>query len=212
MNIYKIYFLFLPFFRRRRMRRFVSSFNPNPSTRILDVGGGLLNWELIDSKSQITILDLIIPNDVSSVPPNFTFVKGDGTLLGYMDNSFDIAYSNSVIEHLFSWENQVRFANELRRVAPRVWIQTPARSFFVEPHLVTPFIHFLPKQWQRFLLRNFTIWGLITRPSQTQVEQFLSEVRLLTLKEMQVLFPDCIILKEKFLFLTKAYIAIRNKI
>lgn len=210
MNIYKIYGLFLPLFRRTRMRRFVITFDPNSSTRILDVGGGTLNWQYIERAPQITILNPLFHDDTTTAPPNFNFVKGDGTRLEYPDNSFDIAYSNSVIEHLYTWESQVRFANEIRRVAKKVWVQTPAKEFFIEPHFLTPFIHFLPKRWQRRLLRNFTVWGLITRPSQEYVDQILSEVRLLTLKEMQTLFPDCIIFKEKFLFFTKAYIALRN--
>lgn len=210
MNIYKVYGLFLPLFRRARMRRFTSTFNPSFSTRILDVGGGTPNWQYIERTPQITVLNTIFHDDTTNAPPNFEFVKGDGTCLEYPDNSFDIAYSNSVIEHLYTWENQVRFANEIRRVAKKVWVQTPAKEFFIEPHFLTPFIHFLPKPWQRRLLRNFTVWGLITRPSQEYVDQILSEVRLLTLKEMQKLFPDCLIFRERFLFFTKSYIAIRN--
>lgn len=209
MNIRKVYGLFLPFFRRKRMRRFVRTFKPSTDTHILDIGGGVLNWDLIGCNAHITILNLSVPTDTTFFKPNFTFVKGDGTSLDYPDNSFDIAYSNSVIEHLCSWENQIRFANEMRRVSKNVWVQTPAKSFFIEPHLITPFIHFLPKLWHRHLLRNFTVWGLITRPSQSQVDRFIDEVRLLTFQEMQTLFPDCIIFEEKFLFFTKAYIAIR---
>lgn len=194
------------------MQRFAAIFNPHSSTRILDVGGGTLNWQFIESTPQITILNPLIHDDVASAPPNFNFVNGDGTCLEYPNNSFDIAYSNSVIEHLFTWENQILFANETRRIAKGVWVQTPAKEFFIEPHLLTPFIHFLSKKWQGRLLRNFTVWGVITRPSQELVDQFLSEVRLLSFKEMQVLFPDCIIFKEKFLFFTKAYIAFRNTV
>lgn len=192
------------------MELFVATLKPGPGTRILDVGGGVFNWQLIDSSYDVTIVNLSVPDDTASFPPNFTFVKGNGTSLPYPDNSFDIGHANSVIEHLSSWKNQVRFAAEMRRVAAKVWVQTPARWFFVEPHLLTPFIHFLPKRYQRRLLRNFTVWGLITRPSRDDVDRFLNEVRLLTLPEMQLLFPDCIILKERFLFFTKAYIAIRD--
>jgi len=209
MNIHKVYGLFVPFFRRRRMRRFVHTFKPTMDTRILDVGGGVLNWELIGSDSHTTILNLSVPTDPSSFPRNFAFAKGDGTSLDYPDNSFDIAYSNSVIEHLSTFENQLRFANEIRRIAGSVWVQTPAKSFFIEPHLITPFIHFFPTIWQRHLLRNFTVWGLITRPSPSHIDRFLHEVRFLTFEEMQTLFPDCIIFRERFLLFTKAYIAIR---
>jgi hypothetical protein len=192
------------------MREFVKTFDPSPSTTILDVGGSSLNWKLVDIKSQITLLNLSLPQNMESEPDCFKFVIGSGLDLKYADSEFDICYSNSVIEHVGSFEDQRRFANEIRRVGRKIWVQTPARSFFFEPHLLTPFIHFLPKNAQRKLLRNFTIWGLITRPDKAEVEKILAEIRLLSYDEMKVLFPDCEIRKEKFLFLTKAFIAVRK--
>ncbi len=38
----------------------------------------------------------------------------------------------------------------------------------------------------------------------------VDEIRLLTFKEMKSLFPDCEIIKERFLFFTKSYIAVRK--
>ena len=140
----------------------------------------------------------------------FEFVVGDGCKLGYSDQSFDVLYSNSVIEHVGTYERQQAFAAEARRVGRAVWIQTPARCFLIEPHLVTPFIHFLPRALQSHLLRYCTVWGLMTKPSPRQVKEFLDEVRLLTYAEMQRLFPDCEIRREKFLGMTKSYIAIRK--
>lgn len=134
---------------------------------------------------------------------------GDGREMGCADASFDVCYSNSVIEHLFDFESQRRYAAEMRRVGRGIWVQTPARWFFLEPHLMTPFIHFLPRGIQRRLLRNFSVWGWLTRPSPRRVDAFLREVRLLTYREMRELFPDCRIERERFLGLTKAYIAVR---
>jgi hypothetical protein len=51
-------------------------------------------------------------------------------------------------------------------------------------------------------LRNFTVWGWITRLSQHYIDQLLDEIRLLSYSEMKQLFPDCIFEKEKFLFFT----------
>jgi hypothetical protein len=191
------------------MAKFAARFRLGPETRILDVGGSVPNWNLIDCKSQITILNLSVPSDTSSFPSNFSFVKGDATSLNYADDSFDVIFSNSVIEHLHTYENQVRFADEIVRVSRNVWVQTPARWFFVEPHLIMPLVHYLPKRCQRRLLRNFTIWGLVTRPTKKEVDEFLDEVHLLTYREMKLLFPDCHVRKEKFLFLTKSYIAVK---
>lgn len=210
MNIHSIISKIVPFFRKKRMARFVEVFNPNENTQILDVGGGAFNWDLIQAKSKITLLNLYKPKEMLSTHGNYDFVAGDGTALTYANNHFDIAYSNSVIEHLHSWEKQKLFASELCRVGKKVWIQTPAKSFFIEPHFITPFIHYFPKSWQRHMLRNLTVWGWITRPKQEQIDSLLEEIRLLTYKEMKELFPDCVIEKEKFLFFTKCYVAIRK--
>ena len=90
-----------------------------------------------------------------------------------------------------------------------LWVQTPARGFPIEPHLMTPFLHYLPLAWRRRLLRNFSVWGWIARPSQKAVEDFLRQTRLLGYQEMRELFPDCEIRRERFLGLTKSYVAVR---
>ena len=139
----------------------------------------------------------------------FEFVFGDATKLDFADKSFDIVYSNSVIEHLFTKENQVKMANEVLRVGKRIYIQTPAKEFFIEPHLITPFIHWLPINIQRILMKNFTTWGLITRPNRQYIERFLMERRLLSFQEFRELFPTCEIKVERFLYMPKSYLAIK---
>ena len=209
-DIHRIYSFFFSHFRKRRMKRFAATLSPTHQTKILDVGGTSYNWRIIHCESQITLLNLSPPQEESALPHNFTFLEGDGTKLAFPDGAFDIGYSNSVIEHLGTLEKQRMFASEIRRVGQCVWVQTPASSFFLETHLLTPFIHYFPKNLQKKLLRHFTLWGLITKPSQALVDGFLSELRLLTYDEMRQLFPDCRIYKEKFLGFTKAYIAIRG--
>ena len=86
-------------------------------------------------------------------------------MLPYRPGAFDIAFSNSVIEHVGSFEEQTRFAEQLRRVATGVWVQTPARGFPLETHLLMPLIHYLPLRWQTRLVRNLTVWGWLTRPT-----------------------------------------------
>lgn len=210
MNIHRIYEFLFPFFRTRRMRSFLNSFNPTKDTRILDVGGTIYNWKLISFSARITLLNINPSSEEQDASQQFEFVVGDGTNLNYPNSEFDICYSNSVIEHVGTFENQVKFANEMQRIAQQIWVQTPARHFFIEPHLLTPFIHFFPKSIQRKMLRNFTLWGWLGRPNQDTVDIFLDEVRLISFKEMKELFPDCEIRIERFLGMPKAYIAVRE--
>ena len=232
MNIHRVYEFLFKGFRVARMRRFRDTLQPGEDTTILDVGGTAYNWNAVEMRSQVTILNLGAPPDVSADPPsetrprvsfgarrsapggcnkpNYTFVSGTGTDLRYSDGSFDVAFSNSVIEHLASAEDRRAFARELRRVGRCLWVQTPARSFPFEPHLLAPFIHLLPRHWQRRLVRNFTGWGLLTRPSAERVDAVLGEIHLLGFDAMQALFPDCEIQVERFLGLPKAYVAVRR--
>ncbi len=209
MDIQRIYKLLIRGFRRRRMRAFARTFDPGASTSILDAGGTAYNWQLLDSNARVTLLNLELPNGADALPPQLVAIVGDATSLEFEDKSFDIGFSNSVIEHLGSRDRQAEFAAEIRRVARGMWVQTPARSFPVEPHLLALFVHYLPQSWQRRLVRRFTLWGWISRPSQERIDRFLRDTRLLNYAEMRELFPDCTIRRERFLGLTKAYIAVR---
>jgi hypothetical protein len=207
--VQRIYRVISPLFRRRRMKAMLRFARFTPDTRAIDVGGSVWFWEEAALPCRVTILNLFSPPP-NPRPERYELVQGDATRLPYADGDFDVAISNSVIEHVGTWENQQRFAAEIRRVAGRLWVQTPARGFLIEPHLITPVVHWLPRKVQRGLLRNFTVWGIMTRPDAARVEAFLDEVRLLTYREMRELFPDCRILRERVLGWTKSYIAVRD--
>ncbi len=210
MRIHDVYARLLRPFRRRRMGCFANEFPSAARLRVIDVGGSAFNWGFAREMPRVVLVNVSAPEDATARPPGMTLVVGDGTRLSFPDGAFDVAFSNSVIEHLGTWERQASFARELRRVARGVWVQTPARSFPFEPHLLAPLVHWLPRRWQRRLLRRFTPWGWLSRPTPERVERFLAETRLLGLREMRELFPDCEIRRERFLGLTKAYVAVRS--
>jgi methyltransferase family protein len=209
MDIHRVYRALGTGFRRRRMRRFERSFRPNAQTRILDVGGTREQWELVASRPRITLLNLDA-RALGDVAP-LAAVAASGLRLPHRDGSFDIAFSNSVIEHVGAHEAQAAFAAEISRVARGLWVQTPARGFWIEPHLLTPFFHFLPRGWQRRLARNFTVWGWITRPDPRRARKMVDGTRLLSYREFAALFPDCEIRRERFLGWTKSYVAVRQQ-
>ena len=210
MNIHSIYAPVSGFFRRRRLIRMRLILHPREGERLLDVGGYPWCWPAGALPCAITILNRDIPSNTGTGHSPCEFVAGDGCALPFAEGAFEVVFSNSVIEHVGTWERQQAFAAEARRVGRRLWVQTPAREFFIEPHLIAPFIHWLPRTWQRRLMRNFTVRGWIERPDAVAVDAFLAEVRLLTRAEMSALFPDCTILRERFLGLTKSYIAVRT--
>jgi SAM-dependent methyltransferase len=211
MRIHGVYARLLRPFRRRRMARFADAFPAAAGLRVLDVGGSAFNWSFARETPRLVLVNVSAPEDARKLPEGASLVIGDGTRLSFPDGAFDVAFSNSVIEHLGSRERQASFARELRRVARGVWVQTPARSFPFEPHLLAPLVHWLPRRWQRRLLRRFTPWGWLSRPTPERVERFLEETRLLGAREMRELFPDCEIRRERFLGVTKAYVAVRSR-
>ena len=205
---YKVAHRVCRYFRSKRIHNFIRVFQPGPHTRILDVGGLPRFWS-VPVNAQITILNLdrLDDTEASFLQPNMTCVIGDGTRLPYGDGEFDIVFSNSVIEHVSTFENQVAFAKEARRVGRGYWIQTPAYEFPIEPHYFAPFIHWCPKSLQRRLLRNFTLWGLMGRPSDRFIEMAMAEIRLMRRPEVAQLFPDGEIWIERMLGLPKSYTA-----
>jgi ubiquinone/menaquinone biosynthesis C-methylase UbiE len=63
--------------------------------------------------------------------------------LPFPDQSFAIAVSNAVLEHVGSYDNQRRFVAEMMRVARQVFITVPNRFFPVEHHTAIPLLHYL---------------------------------------------------------------------
>ena len=106
---------------------------------------------------------------------------------------FDLAYANSVIEHVAPLR-RASFAAELRRVARGWYVQTPARSFPVEPHSLLPGAHWLPVALRR------VYWRL-------GADGDWEEIRLLGRRELETLFGPA--LRERIGPLTKSWICAR---
>ena len=97
---------------------------------------------------------------------------------------------------------QANFAAEVRRVAKRYFVQTPYKYFPLEPHSFLPFlVVLLPRRWQVRLL-DFAgrYWIKAVKP----------DFRLLTIKDMQALFPDAEIVLERYCGFVKSVIAIKT--
>jgi len=209
-GIYSFYRLLQPGFREKRARLFLETFDPTATTRILDIGGNVYDWRDVPIESRITVLNVAPTDSSPEFSERFSYVQGDGCALPFADQSFDIVYANSVIEHLQNFENQKRFAREALRVGRGVFVQTPNRWFPVELHFVTIFLHYLPKRVQRLFLPKFSFRGLFRSGDNANLRALFDELRLLSAGEMRGLFPGCTIHKERLLGMTKSMIAIRK--
>lgn len=190
------------------MKVMAAYFQIKENTRVLDVGGTVYNWSFLSILPQLTIVNIEpTPKDF---PSKFTYIQADARCLPFRDNEFDLVYSNSVIEHVGDFRDQEQVANEIQRTGKCYYVQTPNYWFPVEPHLLTPFFHWLPKGLQSRTIRYLTTWGIWARPTPKQCKWFLETTRLLTISEMKELFPDASFINEKYFGLVKSISAVRQ--
>jgi SAM-dependent methyltransferase len=175
--------------RRRRHEQFFARTGVRPGMTIVDVGCGSLGLRALEPDLDITGVDLA-PRPGYPGP----FVQADATEhLPFADGQFDLAYSSSVVEHVPP-ARRAAFAAEVRRVARGWFVQTPARSFPIEPHALLPFAHWLPV-------------GLRRRYWKLGASGAWEEIDLLGRREVEALFGPAA--PERVGPLTKSWVCVR---
>ena len=182
--------------RRARLRRyetFVQALRVRPGDRIVDVGCGRAGLRSLAPEHEIVGLD-------ARPQPGYPgeLVIGDARAMPFADGEFDVAYCNSLLEHVEPGDRTL-VAAEIQRVARRWFVQTPNRWFPVEPHVLLPGYQFLPPAAQRRLARLGAARGPYER------------IRLLDASELRRLFPDAEILRERVGPLTKSLMAVGRR-
>jgi Methyltransferase domain len=179
--------------RARKMELFLRAIQPTAETRVVDVGVGDTGFATEPGVAAThNFFEAMYPwperiTAVSDVPlPHFTrefpqveTVTADGRELPFPDDSFDVAFSNAVVEHVGDREDQRLFVHELCRVARRAFVSTPNRWFPVETHTLVPLVHWLPR-----VPRN-RIFAALRRDRWRGVE-------LLSASELLALFPETV--------------------
>ena len=200
-------------FRKKRshfIKKIISEiFKLKGSVNIVDLGGTENFWNIIDTeflieyKVKITLINLInykIKNKKIFSQINQDFFKYD-----FVNNSFDLSFSNSVIEHLGDAKKIISFCNLHKNLSKYYYLQTPNKYFFIEPHFMFPFFNFMPKAFQLFILKNFNV-GNFTKKNIGYALKELNQIRLLSKKDLEKYFPKENIVSEKIFFLNKSYI------
>lgn len=203
-------------FRRGRFIRFLSIVDEiiaaKGSCRIVDLGGVLAYWKAMENLWNARLIHITIINLKGKpvVDEPITVIIGDARdMRQFDDNAFDIVHSNSVIEHVGLWNDQLRMAREIRRLAPRYFVQTPNSRFPIEPHYRMPFIHWLPESWRIAIIMRCACGFYPRARSINDARKIIYDACPLSKKQMTRLFPDANIELERFAFLTKSLIAIR---
>jgi hypothetical protein len=207
------------FSNHRRSRRFEAfaaivdamAAKQDRPVRILDIGGTNSFWEN-RGWGERTDVEIVLVN-LEAEPRTHANIDpraGDATNLGeFPDQSFDIVFSNSVIEHLQTRDRQAAMAREVRRLASVYWIQTPNFWFPVEPHFLTPAWHYLPVAARVALLRRRQ-WGWRGPcPDRAEAESLVREIRLMRGRELRRMFPDAALKPEKIGPFVKSFVALK---
>ncbi len=153
--------------RARRHERFFALTRLQPGARVLDVGCGAHGLRALEPELDITGVDLL---EHPSYPGSL--VRADAAEgLPFADHEFDLVYCSSVIEHVPP-PRRAAFAAELRRVGRGWFVQTPARSFPIEPHSLLPGAHWLPERLRRPYWRLGATggWEAIALLSRSELE------------------------------------------
>lgn len=182
--------------------------------RILDVGGRLSYWKMMTSdrgfgtKVHVTLLNVSAPQVDE---PGFLSVSGDGrSMPQFVDREFDIVFSNSTIEHVGTYEDQRRMADEIRRIGRAYYVQTPNRYFPVEPHFLFPLFQFLPIDVRVWLVQHFALGWYPRLPDIEAARREVGSIELLGRRAFHSLFPEAEIHEERYLGLVKSFVAVHS--
>ncbi len=211
-------------FRRARFKRVEALIRhvlaSKDTCSILDVGGRGDYWKLLPvdlaGKVSITVMNYSDELEIYDLQSHQYFavknVVGNACSMPEFENgSFDVIHSNSVIEHVRSYQNMMQFAEETKRVGKYYYIQTPNYFFPIDPHYSFPFIHWLPDNLKIRALSTFRVGTAITGGFTDALAE-VDNCRMLGSWLFRRLYADGKHYKERFLgIFTKSFIVVGSE-
>ncbi len=208
--------------RSRRVRFFASLIESLYKTgllkgkiRILDIGGTFQFWQMNACHMPIDIIEIIEIVNILTIDAELKTIAGIA-MKSYSGNAldvssihsshYDIVHSNSLLEHVGDLSAQKAFASNVCQLGTYHFIQTPCRSFPIEPHFYIPFFAFLPLSIKTFLHYNFSLGFMNKEKCWLQARINCENTRLLTHKELLHIFPNSKCIPERLFMLCKSWI------
>lgn len=196
--------------RKQKLELFYNLLSPDENTIILDVGAEVSpemdrGLQLIDRyqwKSNISAINLSEEHicKIRNTYPEINACVGNACNLPYPDKSFDVVYSNAVIEHVGNYENQRKMASEIMRVGKSWFVATPNRWYPFEFHLRLPLVTWLPWHGYRWFSRIIS-YNHVKKRYVSGLDR--RDLRLLSAAELSNLFPDSAIIKSRVTFMAE---------
>jgi len=207
--------------RQKKFDLFWKLMRPAPGEQVLNIGAaaphlgealtGEQNENCVEQPEQdprwkdLTVIGLSIDHDASRhyrefhLGSNRAALTADACWLPFADKSFDIIFSNAVIEHVPS-ALQKRMADEIMRVGRSWFITTPNFWYPMEMHHKLPLFQFLPRKVQRAIQLRFHTWP----ESET--------IQLLSARRFAALFPGSTLVKLRVTFWPETLIVFHPRI
>lgn len=194
--------------RARRWEALHTLFPALADMDVVDLGGTVRSW----LRAPLMPRSVLVVNLVAEEPPPggpVQCVQADACDLPsrVADASYDLVFSNSLIEHVGGHARRQQLAEAVHRLAPRHWIQAPYRYFPVEPHWLFPGFQFLPLHLRARIVQR---WPL----GHSRIGDFdhalaaAAGVELPSKTEFHLYFPDSALLLERLGPLTKSLVAV----
>jgi hypothetical protein len=198
--------------QRRRSRRWEwlrAAFPEVESMSVIDLGGTVEAWQRAPVRpASVHVVNLEAPP--LEVPSWIRADQADACNLPTQisSTSYDLVFSNSVIEHVGGHVQRMRFAATIHKLSGRHWVQTPYRYFPVEPHWLFPGFQFLPLNMQAQVASR---WPLVHTPPEGRDDGLHAamSVELLSCAQMAFYFPDSTLRFERMAGLVKSLIAVK---
>jgi Methyltransferase domain len=176
---------------------------------ILDVGGTQEFWDVMTGgqPGDVTVT-LFNTERQRTTSPKFVSAVGDArSMIEFADKSYDVVFSNSVIEHVGDYGQQRQMANEIIRVGKRYFVQTPNKRFPLEPHFLFPWFQYLPTAVRAQMVHRFNMGWYRKIEDLEAARAEVESIQLLTRRRFADLFPGAKLHIEKFAGLTKSFVA-----
>lgn len=180
--------------------------------RVLDLGGTVEAWRRAPVRpAHVTVLNLFEPGETDE--DWLLAITGDACRArealasAGATVSYDVVFSNSLLEHVGGHAQRTALAREIHALAPRHWVQTPYRYFPIEPHWLFPGLQYLPVAARARLAAR---WPLAHSRPESPADA-MSEVQwteLVGVAEMRSYFPSSHIHHERVAGLTKSLVAV----
>lgn len=213
--------------RGRRKLRFQHFIANLPRTggplRIIDIGGTVPFWTRWwglreDDGIHVTLVNDHTQDETDDEESNVPFLanlRTDATTLTAEDFSrYDCVFSNSCIEHLATWRDQMRMARTIMGSRLPYFVQVPNKFAPIDPHYPRPYVPFFgayPKEVQRRLL-TLSALGSGGRHTYESAGELLTYYNPLGPEDMRRLFPDAEVVIERPMGVPMSILAIRTEV